>query len=104
MLDNRLTISGKHLFYDYEKITVSDEAIGLTASKLTTERKPISVFITVENAQIRWRADGKADPTSTEGHLSNPSASFTLEGIGLLTSIRFIRTGSDAVLRVSYRR
>ena len=104
MLDNRLTITGKHLFYDYEKITVTNGvAIGLTASKLVTERKPISVFITVEDNQIRWRADG-INPPPPEGHLSNPSASFTLEGIGILSNIKFIATGSDAVLRVSYRR
>lgn len=103
MLDNRLTITGKHLFYDYEKITVTNgSAIGLTASKLTTERKPISVFISVENNQIRWRVD--SSPTTSEGHLANPSAQFTLEGIGILEKIKFIATGSDAVLRVSYRR
>ena len=104
MLDNRLTIINKLAFYDYESITIADTAIGLTASKLTTERRPISVLITFETAPIRWRADG-TDPTSSEGHIQNPMSSMIIEGIHNMQKIRFIRTGTTSgIAKVSYRR
>src|SRR3990167_2288471 len=95
MLDNRLTIIGKHSFYDYESITIADTAIGLTASKLTTARRPISILITFETAPIRWRADG-TDPSATEGHLQNPTSSITIEGIHNIQNIKFIRQGATS--------
>jgi len=104
MLDNRLTISGKHCFYDYESITIADTAIGLTDAKIETARRPISVLITFETGQIRWRADG-TDPTSSEGHLQNAMSSIVIEGYHNLKKIRFIRTGTTSgVAKVSYRR
>jgi hypothetical protein len=104
LLDNRLTITGKHSFYNYEKIDIADTAIGLTDTILETARRPISVLITFETAPIRWRADSE-DPTATEGHLQNTMSSLVIEGYHNLKNIRFIRQGTTSgVARVSYRR
>ena len=104
MLDNRLTISGKHSFYDFESITIADTAIGLTVSKLDTARRPISILITFETAPVRWRADG-VDPEDTEGHIQNPMSSLTIEGYHNMKNIKFIRTGAaSGIAKVSYRR
>lgn len=104
MLDNRLTFINKLSCYDYETITVADSAIGLTASKLITTRKPVSVFITVEGARVRYRYDG-SNPSSTVGHILDPMDSLVVEGLHNLKNIKFIRTGATSgTLQVSYRR
>ena len=104
MLDNRLTFINKLSVYDYETITVANTAIGLTASKLTTARKPISVFITIEDAEIRYRMDGTT-PTSTVGHILQPGDSLLVEGWHNMNNIKFIRTtATSGILQVSYRR
>lgn len=104
MIDNRLTVISKLLAYDYESITVADTAIGLTAGKLTTERRPIQAFITVETAEIRYRWDG-TDPTTSEGHLLQPMDTLIVEGVGNMSLIKFVRTGATSgTLKVSYLR
>lgn len=104
MLDNRLTFINKLSCYDFETIVVGASAIPLTASKLTTVRKPISVFITVEDAEIRYRYDS-TDPDATTGHILQPGDSLLVEGWHNMNNIKFIRTTSTSgTLQVSYRR
>ena len=103
-LDARGAQVGKHIGYDYEKITVADTAIGLTSSKLTTSPQPKRVYITIETAPVRYRYDG-TDPTDTEGHYMTPGSYLTITGIRNLKNFRAIRTSAiSGVFRVSYER
>ena len=104
MIDARQAIIGKYKCYDYESITIADTAIGLTASKLTTDIKPKRVVITFETASCRYRYDG-TDPTDAEGHLRYPTDILIVEGLANLKNLKMIRTGaSSAVGKVSYER
>jgi hypothetical protein len=95
---------GKHVGYDYEKITVADTAIGLTSAKLTTSPQPKRVYITAETAPVRYRYDG-TDPTDTEGHLLTPNSYLVITGIHNLKNFRAIRTtATSGIFRVSYER
>lgn len=91
---------------DYEAITVSATAIGLTAGKL----KPASpapyrrrVFITNDGAAVRIRFDGQGAPTATNGHVLADGDSITLSGIQTLANFLAIRKDAvDSNLRVTY--
>jgi len=83
-------------------------SIGATATSLTvpTGTHPGHMMITVEDAAIRWRADGTA-PTSTTGHELEDGdvLEFMDEGnyrsvIGRFQASR--RDGVSASLQVSY--
>lgn len=87
-------------FNQYESITVSSSAVGLTANAING--KTIA-YLTLETAQIRYRIDGQANPTSSEGHILDAGDNLTLEGSGTLAAFKAIRTGSsDGVLKCSY--
>lgn len=103
MIDSRLAVLGKYKCYDYESITVTNTAIGLTVSKLYTTPKPKRVFISPETAQMRYRYDGN-NPTNTEGHILNPIVNYLIiEGWHNLVNFKAIRTGTTSgVLKVSY--
>ena len=104
MIDNRQHVIGKLIPFDFEQITVTDTAIGLTASKINSSPKPKKVIITVETAQIRYRMDGTA-PTASVGHLANPMDAIVLEGFSQLQNTKFIRKGAtSADIFVSYLR
>lgn len=86
---------------DFEKITVSDEAIGLTAGKLAGKK---AAFITVETASIRFRIDGTAPDTDT-GHIvvSGGNMFFNDRTGAALTNLSMIRDGAaDATVQVTY--
>lgn len=101
--DARLAVIGKHKGYNYEKIDVEGEAIGLTSSILDTKPAPKRAFITSETARMRYRYDGE-DPEATEGHILDPQDILTIEGIVNLTNFKVIRVSNSGVLRVSYER
>lgn len=104
MIDARQHIIGKLIPFDFESITVADSAIGLTAAKLSASPKPKKIFITIENAQLRYRMDG-TDPSATVGHIANPTDIITLEGYSQLNNVKFIRKGAtSAVIQVTYMR
>ena len=104
MIDARQHIIGKYTPYDFETITIASIAIGLTAGKLAATPKPKRVFITFETAPCRMRMDG-TDPSSTVGHLYNPTQSLLLEGYSQLNNVKFIRTGAtSATTQVTYLR
>ena len=101
-------IAGLYEPYDFETLTISSTASGLTASKLRPNSNPLKecqrVMITVEDASIRYRTDG-SDPTSSIGHLANVGDIITLLGQPALDNFRAIRTGSvDASCPVTYER
>lgn len=88
---------------DYEAITVSTTAVGLTRSKYDKVDPPHGAVLTVESASLRFREDG-TDPTSSQGHLLNVGAVLTLDNPSRMEKFRAIRSGStDATLRISYR-
>jgi len=90
---------------DYEKITVSTDAIGITVSKLRNSMYGpcTGAFITVEDANVRFRLDG-TDPTTTEGHMLTNGQNLTLGSESDVGKFRAIRDDAvDAVLRVSLR-
>jgi len=89
---------------DFEKITVSDTAVGLTASKLSPSGKsqPLAALITVETAACRIRVDG-TDPTADVGHLLSSGDSIVIHGADNLGRFRAIRsTGTDSDLFITY--
>jgi hypothetical protein len=106
MIDARQHIIGKYIPYTFETITVTDTAIGLTASStyLLASPRPKRAFLTFETAQCRIRMDGTI-PTSTVGHLYNPTQSLMLEGHSQLNNFKAIATGvTSAKIQVTYLR
>lgn len=92
--------------FAYETITVATIAVGFTAGTYspTNARAAQRAALTLETAQIRWRADGTA-PTSTEGHLMEVGDEITLEGIATIGNFKAIRTGATSgVLKVTFER
>jgi len=88
--------------FDYEAITIGATAVGFSSAKITLAK---SAFLTLETAQIRFRIDGQADPTSTDGHIMDPGDSLILRSPNDIRNFRAIRTGAtDGVLRVTYRK
>ncbi len=104
MIDARQHEIGKLAGYDYEEITVTSVAIGLTSSKLLATPKPKEVFIFCETAQVRYRYDG-GTPTSNSGIPLNPFDSLRIKGVVNLNNLLFIRTGTTSgKLTVVYER
>ena len=93
----------KTVAFGYESLPVSDTAKALTPSKYNTSVHTATVaFITVEDAQIRFRYDG-TDPTSSEGHIADVGDVIKIEGYNNIANFKAIRTGSsDATIRVTY--
>jgi hypothetical protein len=88
----------------YESVTVAGTAIGFTAGTI----RPSSggdmkrAIVTVETAQVRFRADGTA-PTASEGHILNPGDTLVIGDYATLSNFKAIRTGGvSGVLKVSY--
>lgn len=104
MIDARQWDIGKYNPVDFETITVSTSAIGLTPTKVDpgTSQKRKRAFISVENNRIRFTFDGTT-PTSTVGHILVPTQTFLFEGFYQLNQLQFIRVDSaDAIIQVSY--
>lgn len=90
--------------YDYEAVTVSTSAVGLTAAKYNSKTSPGKKYalIVVESNPIRWRMDG-SNPSSTEGIPQVASDVVILVGASAIAKFRAIRSGAaDATLRVTY--
>lgn len=85
---------------DYETVTVSTTAIGLTPQI----NKNISrAFITVETAVVRFHTSAEDVPTSSVGHEAFVGDIIKLESAHEVANFRAIRKdGTDATLRVSY--
>jgi hypothetical protein len=93
--------TASYVDYEFEKITVADTAIGVTASKLTsTPPTAARLLVTVETQPIRYRTDG-TNPTTTDGILQIAGTSFTIYGTRNISRLRMIRsTGSSATVQV----
>lgn len=92
--------------YDFESLTVSSTAVGLTASKYIptdSSRRATTALITVEADSIRFRIDG-TNPTASVGHLATAGESIALEGYDNIKNFRAIRTTTDATIRVTFMR
>ena len=86
-------------FKAFEALTVSTNSVGFTVATFAAND---SVFVTVEDAAVRFRLDGSA-PTSTVGHLLEVGDVLELETMGELATARFIRRdGLDATLQSSF--
>jgi len=90
-----------------ETKTISSTAVGLTASTYAPAAGGPQVrraLITVDDASIRWWADGST-PTPSTGHLSNAGDIIELSGPNDVRNFLSIRTGAtDAKLQVTYER
>ena len=94
---------------DFESLTVSSSAIGLTATKVQPagKKKRRKAIVQVTANQIRYRYDPSASAlVAAAGVQAGPTAEATdyllLDGPNTLSQIYFIATGSDAVLKVHY--
>ncbi len=59
--------------------------------------------MSVETAQVRWRADG-TDPTTTEGQILTTADKLHLEGQDTVNKFRAIATSTTATLKVHFER
>ena len=97
--------------YDYEAITVSNTAIGLTATKVRPSAAAntpahggaFEVFISVETNAIRYRIDG-TDPTASEGHPLAAGDKLTVTGHNNIRRLKMIRQSADAAVKVTFFR
>lgn len=92
---------------DFESLTVSTAALGVTASKLLINqeggfrKRAVKAFITVESQPVRFRIDG-TDPTAAVGHPLAAGDSISIEGEQNVSRLRLIRSGaSDATVQVT---
>lgn len=84
---------------DFEAITVSTTAIGLTTAKL---QSAVAAEVTVENGPIRFRTDG-TDPTASVGHLLSDGDALYLDNPSELVGLKMIRDAAvDGDISVSY--
>lgn len=93
--------------YEFEKITVSTSAIGITATKVHKQsasaptRDARFAVITVESQPIRYRTDG-TDPDATTGHALAATDILILDNFDDIRRLRMIRSGaSDATVQVT---
>lgn len=82
----------------YEAVTIA-----ASSTALTSPTSAGGALIQVEDAPIRWTADGATTPTSTVGMLAYPGDLIELCDYTQVLQFRAIRTGSvSATLRVCY--
>jgi len=96
---------------DFESVTVSTTAVGLTETKYKKAMESAgallgakSAFITVEDNPIRFSVMAGVTPTaSTNGHEMGAGTSFELHGATQMANFKAIRTGgADGVLHITY--
>jgi hypothetical protein len=93
--------------YAKETLTVNDSATPLTLSvyKIGQHEEIQRVYITVEDADIRYWTDGSDPVADSEGHLVTAGSAIELTLHKSVTGFRAIRNAStDAVLQVTYER
>ncbi len=84
----------------FESITVSSSAVRLTPSEVTDHDV---ATIDIENAAMRFRVDGVADPTASVGRLAEVTDIIKLTDPSELANFRAIRRdGVDTTIRVTY--
>ena len=83
---------------DYEEVTVSNTAIGLTFTKYHLYERAV---IRVLSNSINYRRDG-GTPTASSGQTQAADTTFTLYGQGDMSNFLAIRVTNDAKLCVTY--
>jgi hypothetical protein len=103
----RVIVNGGKPAYEFEKITVSSSAIGISAAKITKpsttngqSRTAEFALITVETDSIRYRTDG-TNPDSTTGHLLVAGDALQLDNFDDIRRFKAIRVTTDATIQVS---
>ena len=95
---------------DFATLTVSSTAVGCADATPAYANGKVNgqivrrMLITSETSETRWRADG-TDPSSSEGHIYAKDSTLSFTGANyrmLLKNIRFIATGDDATLKITY--
>ena len=98
----QVSVTGLVANYDtvgYESLIVSDTAVGFASIPATAVR----AFITIEDADIRFRVDDPL-PTTIEGHVLVATDILLLESAADIASFKAIRDGAvDAILKVTYQ-
>lgn len=102
------TVGGGAVPGNYEAVSVSTAAVGLTVAAYRPEsgryagREARGAQISIEGGDIRFRVDG-GDPTASEGHPALEDTELVLADTQTIRQFRAIRSGSaDATLRVTY--
>ena len=85
-----------HPIAGFEQLTVTNAAV----KALTVPQEAVMAIVNVQDNPVYSRDDG-TDPTLTKGRLSKADTEFTVCGSAMGT-IRFIASGSDAKINVSY--
>lgn len=87
-----------HRIVGHQTLAVSTSAVSLTKAGTNVERAEIHV----DDAAIRWRADGTA-PTASVGHPQSIDELFALDTITDIDEFQAIRSGgSDSELNIIY--
>ncbi len=98
--------TGELQVYDFEELSVgAGAAVGLTAAKLAvaSKQKCVRVWVTIADADVRYRIDGGA-PTTSAGHYIYADGTLEAEGITNLEKLKFIAVSGTAKVSVSYSR
>ncbi len=91
--------------YDHEALSVtSGAAVSFTKAKVNPTNLPSakSVEITVETQNVRYRYDGKGDPTTSTGHQVLAGGERYVIGINNINQFRMIAETGTATVRVTY--
>jgi len=88
----------------FATVTVSSTALalptpGASDGVLTNAQAAV---VTVETQPLRYRVDGGQDPTAASGHLLAVSDAVIISGAANVQRARFIRTGTDGTVFVTY--
>lgn len=99
--------TGELLGYDFETLAPDAvTAVALTTARLahTGKQKAMRAFLTVEDADIRYRIDGVA-PTASVGNIAyNGGAPLEIEGTTNLENLQIIATSGTAKVSVTFSR
>lgn len=106
----RVLVNGGKPSYEFEKITVSTSAVGISTAKITRPSTTLGqsrtaeyAVVTVETNNIRYRTDG-TNPDSTTGHLLAAGDALLLDNyddIRRFKAIRDTAAAADATIQVS---
>ena len=96
---SKITEIGELPVNGFETLTIADASTALTNALANACR---AVFITVEDASIRYRADG-TDPDANTGHLLEEGDRLLLSSRTSALRLRMIRSGGvSGTVMVSY--
>jgi hypothetical protein len=94
---------------NYEVLTVGTTTVSLSKSKITPSSGSFAgmsaqmALVSLEGGNIRFRVDGQALPTQTNGHLLTDGDTLVLAGSQALNQFRAVRAGdTNGTLRVTF--